>query len=70
MMARLPGVETFIFVIMGSPFSEVIGCTRADSKVVLMAVNLIIEGSHEVVDLRDAECDSAAYVELDASAQG
>ncbi len=30
----------------------------------------VVEGGHEVVDLRNAECDSAAYVELNASAQG
>ncbi len=47
-----------------SPFSEVVGCTRADAKVVLVVVGLVVKGSHEVVDLRDTESDSTAYVEL------
>ena len=50
-----------------SPLSEVIRYASGDTKVVLVAVYLVVKGRHEVVDLRNAECDSAAYVELNAA---
>ena len=65
---HLLGIERRLSSSWMSPFSEVISCARADANVVLVVIDLVFEGSYEIVDLRNAERDAAAYVELNASA--
>ncbi len=57
---RSPSVGRPIFLVHESPLSEVIRHARADPKVVLVAVHLVVKGRHEVVGLRNAKCDGAA----------